>query len=278
MATSLMNSHELLALALGLALGAGLFLLVTPSARARKRVSHPRDWGVVVLSFAIAVGAGVLALMLTGVIGLAIAIAGLGASILPWFRARARRRLDATSVAAFPEIIETLISRVRSGDNLLGALGRSGSDAPSRVSRPLALFADNYRHTGNADVCLDELKTAWSSSIGDVVVESIRVAHFTGGANTLVVLRELADQVRRDLALRRDIQAKQTWVQVAARVGVAAPWVVLIFLSFRSEAVEAYNSPTGIGVLVVGLVFTVVAYWVMLAIARPPHASRVFAS
>jgi tight adherence protein B len=91
-------------------------------------------------------------------------------------------------------------------------------------------------------------------------------------------LRELADQVRRDRNLRREVEAKQSWVRVAARVGVAAPWVVLVLLSFRSEAANAYNSPVGVGLIVCGLALSIVAYRLMISLGRSPVAARVFAA
>ena len=62
----------------------------------------------------------------------------------------------------------------------------------------------------------------------------------------------------------------------AARLGVAAPWIVLVLLSTRPEAAQAYNSPTGIAVIVVGLALSVVAYRIMIAIGRLPEERRWF--
>jgi tight adherence protein B len=89
-------------------------------------------------------------------------------------------------------------------------------------------------------------------------------------------LRELADQVRRDRNLRREVEAKQSWVRVAARVGVAAPWVVLVLLSLRSEAANAYNSSAGITLIVCGLALSVVSYRLMLSLGQVPPTQRVF--
>jgi tight adherence protein B len=52
---------------------------------------------------------------------------------------------------------------------------------------------------------------------------------------------------------------------------------VLLLLSTRPEAAVAYNSPGGAALIIGGLVLSVVAYRVMLAIARIPEERRWFA-
>ncbi|GMA85969.1 hypothetical protein GCM10025868_12190 [Angustibacter aerolatus] len=61
----------------------------------------------------------------------------------------------------------------------------------------------------------------------------------------------------------------------AARLAVAAPWVVLLLLSTRPEAVSAYARPSGALVLVTGAALTTAAYRAMLRIGRLPDEQRV---
>ena len=53
----------------------------------------------------------------------------------------------------------------------------------------------------------------------------------------------------------------------------AAPWIVLMLLALRPEAALAYNSPAGSIVIVLGLVVSIVAYRIMLALGAPPRKS-----
>lgn len=275
-----MTTSDAIAILLGLVLGVGLFLVVVALKPSRivtsARPSIP--WRVIALSVVLALASFLIALAFSGVVGLAIAVAGLAAGAIPWWRARRHRKNDELSEASFPEIVETIISRLRSGDTLMGALSQSCANAPRRIAYAADEFAQSYRVTGNADMALDDLKVAWAHPTADLIVETLRLAHDTGGANTVQVLRDLADHIRSDRNVRRDIEAKQSWVRVAARVGVAAPWVVLAFLSLRSEAATAYNSPLGITVLVVGLALSVAAYWSMAAMGAPARRERIFTS
>ena len=60
-----------------------------------------------------------------------------------------------------------------------------------------------------------------------------------------------------------------------ARLAVAAPWAMLLLLSLRTDAVRAYNSPTGVLVLAIGGGVSLLAYRLMVRIGRLPEERRV---
>jgi tight adherence protein B len=91
------------------------------------------------------------------------------------------------------------------------------------------------------------------------------------------VLRNLGSYLRQESAIRSEVLARQSWVRNAAKLGVAAPWVVLVLLATRPEAAAAYNSPAGAVLIVVGLGVSVVAYRVMIGLGRLPDERRWFA-
>ena len=61
----------------------------------------------------------------------------------------------------------------------------------------------------------------------------------------------------------------------AARLAVAAPWIVLAMLSTRPDSLQAYSRPAGALVLAVGAGLTLVAYRLMVRIGRLPEEARV---
>jgi len=77
--------------------------------------------------------------------------------------------------------------------------------------------------------------------------------------------------------MRAELEARQSWVMNAAKLGVAAPWVVLLLLATRPEAAAAYNSSGGVALIVGGLVVSIAAYRVMIGIGRLPEERRWFA-
>jgi tight adherence protein B len=78
-------------------------------------------------------------------------------------------------------------------------------------------------------------------------------------------------------AERREIEARQSWTVVAARVAAAAPWLVLLLVASRPQGARAFDSATGIAVLLAGGVATVAGYRLMLRIGRLPEEPRVLA-
>ena len=65
------------------------------------------------------------------------------------------------------------------------------------------------------------------------------------------------------------------WTLNGARLAVAAPWLVLLFMSLQSEVIRRYSSPAGIAVLAVGAGLCLVAYRLMMRIGRLPVERRI---
>jgi tight adherence protein B len=276
------RSIESVALVLGVFPGLGAYLLLTKSNNRRGSGSAGRLGRVrtspreIAVALAMGVAFAVVALVVSGVIGIAVAAGFVGLTLTHFIRSRRRSAVQRTIEGSYPDLIENLIARVRSGSGLLDALAHSAEGAPAAIAGPARQFWKSVQVSGAASACLDDLKEAWSSPTGDLLIETVRVAHDAGGTRVVEVLRELADQVRRERNIRRDVEAKQSWVRVAARIGVAAPWVVLVLLSLRSEAASAYNSPAGIALIVCGLALSVVSYRLMISLGRTPSPRRVF--
>lgn len=101
------------------------------------------------------------------------------------------------------------------------------------------------------------------------------MAREVGGSDLGRLLRTLSTFLREDARARAELETRQSWTVNAARLAVAAPWVVLAMLCTRPEAVQAYASRTGTLVLTGGGVCTLIAYRLMVRIARLPEEDRV---
>jgi tight adherence protein B len=88
-------------------------------------------------------------------------------------------------------------------------------------------------------------------------------------------LRTLSAFLRDEQRVRKELEARQTWVVVAARMAFATPWGVLLLLATKPEAVAAYRGAGGAAVLAVGAAMAVTGYRVMLAVGRLPTEERV---
>lgn len=231
--------------------------------------------GMVVVTAALAVVTFILAAGLTQVLPVSVAF-GLIAALLPWLvlSGTARRRRSRLR-DAWPDCVDHVASAVRAGMALPEALSQLAVRGPEELRPAFDGFARDYRATGRFHVSLDALKDRLADPVGDRLVESLRIAREVGGSDLGVVLRTLSAFLREEAHTRSEMEARQSWTINAARLGLAAPWVVLAMLATRGDSLTAYNSSTGALVLVMGALVSVGAYVLMMRLGRIPQAERV---
>lgn len=198
------------------------------------------------------------------------------AALLPLLlvrRRRAQRRVELREV--WPEAVDNLASGVRAGLSLPEALTQLGVRGPEQLRSAFRRFGEDYRATGRFGESLDSLKRNLSDPVGDRVVEALRMAREVGGTDLGRLLRTLSTFLREDARTRAELETRQGWTVNAARLALAAPWALLLLLSSRPNAVEAYNTPAGAVVLLLGGAVSLVAYRVMVRIAKLPTERRV---
>lgn len=219
---------------------------------------------------------GALTLLLLPVVALAPVAAVVVAAVpLLVLRSRAATRRRALR-AVWPDVVDHLLSGVRAGLSLPQAIAALADSAPEPVRVPFRTFRRDYLRTAQFTECLDALKASLADPVADRIVETLRMAREVGGTELPSVLRSLSHYLRADAAVRAEVDARQSWVRTAARLGVVAPWIVLLMLSTRPEAAAAYNSPGGAVLVVGGLLATLVAYRLMIALGRLPDEGRWF--
>jgi tight adherence protein B len=198
------------------------------------------------------------------------------AAAAPFNVVRARRRKRAIELRdVWPEVVDNLASAIRAGLSLPEAVSQLGVRGPELLRAQFDRFAADYRATGRFGECLDRLKAALADPVGDRVIESLRMAREVGGTDLGRLLRTLSAFLREDARTRAELETRQGWTVSAARLALAAPWLLLLLLSTRPGAVEAYRSAAGALVLLGGGAVSFLAYRVMLRIARLPTERRV---
>lgn len=186
-----------------------------------------------------------------------------------------KRKRQAELRQLWPDAIEHLASGIRAGLALPEAISQLRTSGPKELQPAFASFAGAYRSSGRFSESLDVLKHSLSDPVGDRVVETLRLARDVGGSDLGRLLRTLSAFLRDDARVRGELESRQSWTVNAARLAVAAPWVLLLLLGTRPAAVSAYNSSAGVLVLVFGAVVSLVAYRLMMRIGRLPTESRV---
>ena len=187
----------------------------------------------------------------------------------------ARRQREFAEV--WPDAVDNLASAVRAGLSLPDALSALGTTGPEALREPFEAFALDYQVTGRFHESLDRLKDRLADPVGDRVVEGLRIAREVGGGELGRLLRNLSGYLRDEARTRSEMESRQAWTVNGARLAVAAPWAVLLLMSFQSGSVAAYSSGAGILVLVVGAVLCLSAYRLMMRIGRLPVERRILA-
>ena len=287
-------SYSQSALLIGACLGAGLFLIwmslwqrpqgkrtqsrcvrelddmLTGAGFPRLRPAH-----LLLISVAAFCAVAVVSTVLTGSWAIALCF-GVFASWLPHralqHRARSRQVMRRE---LWPETLDHLNSGVRAGLSLPEALSSLAHRGPEPLRPLFEVFAEEYRASGSFALALERFRQVSADPVADRIVVALSVTRQVGGSDLGTMLRALAQFVRDDARTRNELSARQQWTVNGARLAVAAPWVVLAFLSTRPETAVAYNSRTGLILLAAGFVVSLLAYQAMKRIGRLPAEPRV---
>ncbi|MGV1034780.1 MAG: type II secretion system F family protein [Microbacteriaceae bacterium] len=211
---------------------------------------------------------GVLVAALTGVLA-AVVVAVMITFVAPmlWVLRTAERR-RAQAEARWPDVIDHLIGSIRSGLSLPDAMCGLAEHGPTELQPEFSAFAREYRRSGAFQFALASLQERCADSVADRLVEILRLSREVGGTQLVAVLQSFNASLRDDASIRAELKARQSWITNAARLGVAAPWAVLVLLSLRPEARAAYNSAGGMLLIAAGALCCVMAYLIMASIAR----------
>jgi tight adherence protein B len=192
-------------------------------------------------------------------------------TLLRW---RARKRTALLS-QLWPDVVDHLRSAIRAGLPLPEALIQLGDKGPEELRPLFREFGADYRAGGQFDGSLNKLKHRLADPVADRIVEALRLTREVGGSDLGRLLGTLGEFLRESARTRSELEARQSWTINAARLAVAAPWIVMILLATRPEAIQAYNTPVGAAVLLGGLIVSLICYTVMLKIGALPQDERV---
>ncbi|MGJ5590811.1 type II secretion system F family protein [Micrococcus lylae] len=284
-------------LLLGLLLGAGLFLVWwscwnepapaeddAPARQGRLRrmiaqagIARLSPAGVVAAMAGCGVFALLLVLALTRALPIALCFALFGAVVPYALLSYQARRRHVLLRDVWPDAVDHVRSAIRAGLTLPEALMQLGENGPEGLREPFQEFSRDYRAGARFLDALEGLKVRMSDPVADRLVAALRMTREVGGADIGQLLQTLSEFLRQDARVRSELEARQSWTVNAARLAVAAPWVVLLLIGTQPVAVETYRTAAGAAVLLAGLVVSVVCYQLMLRIGALPQDERVIA-
>lgn len=279
---------------LGLTAGLGMLLIWRSGSRAPRRTVREDGWSVrrndlikqagiegvtstqlLLMQIIAALAALLLVQVLTATIAISVCFAAFGAFAPLVVVNRLRQRRQVLLRDLWPEAIDNLASGIRAGMSLAEGLSGLSVRGPEPLRPAFARFGAAYRASGRFGDCLDALKSDLADPVGDRVCETLRLAREVGGSDLGSVLRTLSELLRIDGRTRAELETRQGWTVNAARLAVAAPWLVLLMLGSQSATLKTFDSSGGVVLLAIGAAVCVAAYRVMLRIGRLPEDPRV---
>jgi tight adherence protein B len=231
--------------------------------------------GFVTLCLASGLLAGLVVQLVSGTPPVAVAFAVMAGYLPVLLVAGRARRRQREFAEVWPEAVDNLASAVRAGLSLPEGLAALASRGPEPLRDAFAAFALDYQVSGRFGESLDRLKDRLADPVGDRVVEGLRIAREVGGGELGRLLRNLSGYLRDDARTRSELESRQSWTINGARLAVAAPWIVLLFMSLQSDVIHRYASPGGVVVLAIGGAACLVAYRAMMRIGRLPVERRI---
>jgi len=221
-------------------------------------------------------GAFCFALLILGSKTLAVPFAFLGAAVPLMISKRKIEKRKNALANIWPELLDHMISGLRSGLSIAETLTSLAHRGPE-VSRPIFVAIERDLRGGmEISAVFKSLKAEFNDPVADQVCEVLDFARGTGSRDTALTLRTLGDFIRSDIAVRGEIRAKLGWVKNSAIVAAVAPWILLAILSAQPSTLAAFSTPTGIAILITGVIMSLAAYFWMGRVGRIPEIPRIF--
>ncbi|NBR25219.1 MAG: hypothetical protein EBU08_15875 [Micrococcales bacterium] len=174
----------------------------------------------------------------------------------------------------WPKYLDAIHSLVWSGATLQEAIIDSAKYSPLSIRAAIRELEVDDAGGLTFDECLDNFKIRLANPVADRFVELTRMAHNSGGRGYLAALRNQSAQLRNENAVWSEIQAKQNWVLSTAKLAILAPWLVLVLLGVRRETAAAFETETGLAVLAIGLIASLLAFKLIKVLGRLPIRQR----
>lgn len=226
---------------------------------------------------ALSAAVGWVAFELMGISALALsASVGVAGLLLGALSSRARSRRQALA-ALWPEVIDSIISSVSSGSTITESLIELEETGPVALRSYFLTFRTDIERGFGLNQSLEALKARLGHLHSDRLLELLILVSEAGGAGLIESLRSQVQLVRQDLAFSGEISSRLGWITGTAKMAVGAPWLIVAMLATRSENAQAYSSPAGTSILVLGLGVSIVAFRLVHALGALEDSPRVFA-
>jgi tight adherence protein B len=205
-------------------------------------------------------------------------VAGAFATTFPLASYRTRRTTRrSTAQEAWPRMIEEIRIQTSSlGRSIPQALLDVGRRGPDELRPAFEAAQREWLISTDFERTISVLKARLADPTADATCETLLIAHELGGSDLDRRLTALIDDRILDAQGRKDARAKQAGVRFARRFVLIVPIGMAIAGMSVGTGRDAYQTPTGQALVVVGIAL-VVACWMWAGrLLRLPEEERVF--
>jgi Flp pilus assembly protein TadB len=264
-----MTPGTLIAALAGLLAGSGIACLAAwyvlpaspvPAPSARWRVLAAR-WRITPRAAAAAAVTGVVVLAVTG--WPVAAIAAVPAVIaVPRILSRRPSRARIARLEALEAWTRRLADVLAASRGLEDAIAHSAATAPPAIAGPVRDLAASLQRRSSPQQALRAFAGAIDDPVGDLIATALLLAADRRGPGVHAVLTELADDVAKDVAGRREIEAERATYRTALQWIVGFLLAYTAYLMLRRSYSAPFGTPSGQLVLAaVAACYTGGLYW-----------------
>ena len=182
-------------------------------------------------------------------------------------RSLAIRKPQKIQKYSFAPFIDDMASAVRAGMSAPEAMWQAATQLPAVHAVNFYEAREMWQARGFA-AALELLKLSSRDRDVQQLVEVLTVVQTTGSQSLATALSQLAHMARSRQELLNEVQARQAVTVTAARVAVAAPWLVLLLTAGRPQTRITFLSSGGLLVLGIVAVVCALAYAAMVRLSR----------
>lgn len=236
-------------------------------------VSPPQFWATV---FGAGFGTFLVVYAVTGLVVVALVPAVVVATMPKAYFSRKRSQRITRVQEAWPDGIRDILSSVRSGASLPTAIESLALFGPAPLREAFQGF-DVYSRSLGVVAALEMVKDDIADPTADRIVEVLILAYERGGTVVPEILEDLAEATTRDLWTLEQVRTEALEQKINSRAVFVLPWVVLVAMTARSGAFrDFYSSPTGLVVVLIGGVMSLIGVWIASRLSAQPTEPRVF--
>jgi tight adherence protein B len=187
-----------------------------------------------------------------------------------------RERQNLRREQAWPQFEETYISGLQSGISISDTFSFVNDFELPELRGPLKALVQDLDRGKPLVAALSGFQATVKLEQADLFVAIVSLAFRSGGQSLVQALSHHAQVVRIELASRGDIRARRNAILAVAKLGLLAPWILLLVLSASEQTRKAFMAIEGQFLLFAGFGVSFIAYRLVVAAGRASSFKRIF--